>query len=134
MEALLSIDATLNLTWALVSLMVLLCWRAEWTHTPKHALLAIACILVLLFPVISTADDVAAQAAMYDLAASPLSLTSGKEIKQVIVPAVLAALHGAGLHLWPQDAAGASLEPAFGGASLSLLLSSFSEIHSPPLS
>lgn len=127
-----SIDAMLNLSWVLLSVAVLLfSWRRQrvWQH--KNALLAILFILVLLFPVISTADDMAEQALMSELAPSPLSAKSAKEIKQSITSAVLTA-----------QAILSSLQPPLEWRSEQVqskpvsgfapLLGSASGIHSPP--
>lgn len=128
----LAIDAALNLTWAVLSLTVLLCWQAEWTREPRRAMVAILCILVLLFPAISLADDSAELTAAYDPAASSLSFKSGKELKQVIVPALLCLQSGNGLVPPWQLAAREGVASESTGESTSLLLTSSSGIHSPP--
>lgn len=128
----LSIEAALNLTWAVFSLAVLLCWRAEWTRETRRALVAILCILVLLFPAISVADDSAELTVAYDPAASSLSFKSGKEIKQAVVPALLGLQSGSGLVPPWQLAARESLATDSTAASTSLLLTTSSGIHSPP--
>jgi hypothetical protein len=127
-----SVDAALNLGWVLVSVgILLLSWRTGRAREHKQALLAVLFILVLLFPVISTADDSAEQALMYELAASPLSVKSTKEIKQVIVPA--AQLSPAVALAAPSlvRPVGERLE-ADCFSSFTLRLSSASGIHSPP--
>lgn len=126
------IDAGLNLTWAVLSLGVLLCWRVEWTQESKRAMVAILCVLVLLFPAISVADDVAEQATAYDLSLSPLTLKSGGECKQLIAPALLAYQAAHHLTHTLQEAVGDSLasQPACHGTSL--LLGSSPGIHAPP--
>lgn len=132
MGTFLSIDATLNLTWAVVSLAVLLCWQAEWTRESKRALVAIGCVLVLLFPAISTADDIAEQALMYDVSSAPQSLKSGGEFKPLVLPALLTFHAGHGPALPWTEAFGEDPQAVSAGRCTSLLLASSSGIHSPP--
>ncbi len=129
----LSIDAGLNLIWAVLSLGVLLCWNAEWNSGGRRALVAILCVLVLLFPAISAADDVSEQALTYDAASSSLSGSNGKEIKQLVAPVPAAALPARGLILRLYEASGDGLQSSPASSHLSsLLLASSSGIHSPP--
>jgi hypothetical protein len=130
----LPIDAGLNLIWAVVSLGVLLCWRADWNQESRRALVAILCVLVLLFPTISVADDVAEIALMYDGAPSSPTLKSGKEIKQVIVPAAQTWQTAPGPLAGLVDAIGDGLPSDSTRGDISLLLTSSSGIHSPPQS
>lgn len=130
----LSVDAGLSLIWAVLSLGVLLCWRAEWVQGSRRTLVALLCVPVLLFPVISSADDIAEVAQMYDLSASPLSVNSGKEIKQVVVPAPQASqpVSGAVAGLFFAIVDAVQSQSALGDSCL--LLTSSSGIHSPPQS
>jgi hypothetical protein len=127
-----SIDAGLNLTWAMLSLGVLLCWRAEWIQGSRRTLVAILCVVVLLFPVISAADDLTEVAQMYDLSVSPLSVRSGNEIKQVVAPAPQASqpVHGAVAGLFYAIVDAVQSQSVLG--DFCLLLTSSSGIHSPP--
>ncbi len=128
-----SVDLLLNVAWLSLAITTLLAWRL--TAAPreqKQALIAILFILVLVFPVISTADDVTEQALMYDLSASPLTIQSGKEIKLVIPPELQATV---GLNLRAEPLADSISEiPVWNARSSSedLLLCSASGIHSPP--
>ena len=126
-----SIEATLNLMWGLVSLAVLLCWQAEWTRESKRALVAILCILVLLFPVISAADDLVRQAAMYDPSSSPLTVNGDSDGKASIAPAMLSQEpgHGLGRPLLVVIGEEVRCESLSGRTGL---LVSASGIHSPP--
>ncbi len=127
-----SIDAGLNLIWVVLSLGVLLCWNAEWNRESRRALVAVLCVLVLLFPAISVADDVAELALLCDGAPSPLTVKNGKEIKQIVVPAPQAAEAAppplARSYEWIGDGP-VSLHAT---CHTSLLLTSSSGIHSPP--
>lgn len=127
------IDAGLNLTWAVVSLTVLLCWRAEWTRQHRQAVVAILSILVLLFPAISAADDLAEHTMIYDLSPSSLTLKNANEFNQVVTPALLTCQPGHGLAPSLQEAIGDSLgSESPGSRILIVLLGSASGIHSPP--
>ncbi len=127
-----SIDVGLNLFWAVLSLVVLLCWDAEWTQQSRRALVAILCVLVLLFPAISVADDITELSLTYDTAPSLLSVKSGKEIKHIAVPAPPAVEAAHGPVAQSLEALGDVLGSATATGSLSLLLASASGIHSPP--
>ena len=126
-----SIDAVLNLGWALLSLAtLLLSWRSRRTREHKRALVAILFLVVLLFPVISTADELAEQAMVYD--PSPITLKSAHGFKQVMAPALPATHAGHGLAHPLQDAVGEALESESARSGIFSLLSSASGIHSPP--
>lgn len=128
-----SVEGMLNLSWGLVSLgTLLLSWRCRGTREHKRALAAILFLLVLLFPVVSTADDLAQQAMMYDPSPSPLTLLSANEFKQILAPALPACQAGLGLTHPLPEAVGESLEPESISRGPFLLLSSASGIHSPP--
>jgi hypothetical protein len=78
-------DAVLNTGWLLLGLAA---FRATWHygHQGDHrrrALLALLCAAVLLFPVISITDDLAEQSQVYDTSSAPLSVKTGKELKQI---------------------------------------------------
>lgn len=115
-----SADACLNAAWLLAAGAALLGWRRS-QHTPRpiRALLALALVLVVLFPIISSADDVVEQTLACDVAPWVLSAAP---------PAILGSLPGPAL-------------PQFTGyrvhatpvESRSLVLSSATGIHSPPL-
>lgn len=127
-----SADVVLNLTWIVVTLAVLLCWRSEWTQEHWRAVVAVLCALVLLFPAISTADDIAEVAMTYDASPSSLPLKSAIEYKQVIAPALLTCRLGHGPAQPLQPAFGDSLDSESTGGCGFLALSSSSGIHSPP--
>ncbi len=62
-----SVDVTLNVAWLALSLTALLAWVCSArTREQRRAVIALLFILVLLFPVISTADDMAQAALAYD--------------------------------------------------------------------
>ena len=66
-----SVDVVMNVAWVSLSLTTLLAWRASGRPCQhRRAILAVVFVLVLLFPVISTADDIAEQALTCDLALS----------------------------------------------------------------
>lgn len=127
-----SIDAGLNLMWVVLSLGVLLCWNAEWNRESRRALVAILCVLVLLFPAISAADDVAELALMCDGTPSPLSFKNGKEIKHIVVPAPQAAQAAPGPFARFCELIGNGPVTPHATRHTSLLLTSSSGIHSPP--
>lgn len=128
----LSIDAGLNLIWAVLSLGVLVCWDAEWKPESRRALVALVCVLVLLFPAISLADDVAELSLLYDTAGSSFSGNSGKEIKQIAAPdlQLLAAAQAALGRLY--EAFGEAPSSPTATHSTYFLLASSTGIHSPP--
>jgi hypothetical protein len=125
-----SVDVALDLAWLLLSAATLLLWR--FSGRPRQhtrSVVAILFLLVLLFPVISTADDIMEQVLMCDVAPSPLK--SGKGIKQVIAPELAAA---PALPRPPQPLAEGTRERAQSQSPVpfTFLLSSSSGIHSPP--
>ena len=127
-----SIDAVLNLSWALVSVAtLLLSWRSCSARQHKRALVALLFILVVLFPVISTADD-AAVTLIFDPSPSTVMVESGKEVKQVLAPALVATQVGHGLNHSLTAAAGETVVPETPSSSIFLLVSSGPGIHSPP--
>lgn len=86
-----SVDAALNLIWVLVSAGTLLAWRLRGTREPRQAAaILFILVLVMLFPVISTADDPAQQGLACDVALSPLSDLSVNEVKSGLAAAVAA--------------------------------------------
>jgi len=127
-----SVDAFLNLAWLLAA-GAALCWWGMPRHAPRQtrAVLALAFVLILLFPIISSADDIAEQALACDVTPSSLTVKNSKEIRFVtpdVLPAILGTLPGPSL-------------PAFAGYRVNatpvepcaFLLSSATGIHSPPL-
>lgn len=126
-----AIDAMLNLTWVVVALAVLLGCRAAWAREHRRALVAVLCMLVLLFPVISTADDLGLQAVTYDPSASPLAPDDGAKNKHFVAPALLTPQLAYVLaRLLP---AGSGEEPCVESIpGCTARLSSASGIHSPP--
>lgn len=129
-----SVDAVLNLTWALVSVAaLLLSWRSGRAREHKQALIATLFLLVLLFPVISTADDTFEQALMYELAPSPLCLKSAKEIKQSIAPHAVVAQAVRTPAAPPVGSVAEDVHTA-STVSFTLFLNAASGIHSPPQS
>ncbi len=128
-----SADVVLNLAWLSLCLTTLLAWglgRRAREH--RQTVVAILCMLVVLFPVISTADDVAEQAMIYDLSPSSLTVKNAKEIKQFGAPVLLVARSGHGLLLHLPEAVGESVQPASAVAGILPLRSFSSGIHSPP--
>lgn len=113
-------DAWLNLAWLLLAVAALSWWaRSLRAPRPARALLALALILVVVFPVISAADDIAELALVCDGSPSALS---------AVLPAVLGTFPGPSL---PQFTGfGVSTPPV---EPRPLLLSSATGIHSPPL-
>lgn len=128
----LSIDAGLNLIWAVLSLGVLVCWNAEWKPESRRAVVALVCVLILLFPAISIADDVTELSQLYDAAFSSLSINSGNDVRHIAVLAPQpAALAQAALSRWYEafaEAFGSDIAPG----PIAQLLACSSGIHSPP--
>ena len=62
-----SVDVTLNVAWLSLSVTALLAWRCSGRpRQHRRAVVALLFILVVLFPVISTADDMAQAGLAYD--------------------------------------------------------------------
>lgn len=87
------LELLLNLVWVLVVTASLLFWRRlstvsdDCSRRPVTALVALVCILVLLFPVISATDDMhVAEFAMED---------SGRKVLRQLLPDGASAVHGA---------------------------------------
>jgi hypothetical protein len=93
------VDAMLNTGWLLLALAA---FGAAWRHGQMRdrwsAFLALLCAAVLLFPVISITDDLAEQIQIYDTSSAPLSVKTGKELKQIaMAPGAPTILHNAGI-------------------------------------
>lgn len=97
-------ELLLNLAWVLLALPAYWVWRRGTTTrspriaSPPQCLLALGCVLVLLFPVISASDDLhAMRAEMEESASSKRALrqaATGKDsagVSQVQGPAAIAA-------------------------------------------
>ncbi len=114
-----SADAFLNAAWLLVAGAARLWWRrSQHAPRPTRALLALALVLVVLFPIISSADDVVEQTLACDLSPGLLSAAP---------PAILGSLPGPALPEFTGYRVNATpVEPR------SFLASSATGIHSPP--
>jgi hypothetical protein len=78
------VDAVLNTGWLMLGLAALRAtWRCGHLGDRRRALLALLCAAVLLFPAISITDDLAEQSQTYDTSSAPLSVKTGKELKQI---------------------------------------------------
>ncbi len=135
LPALQSVDHLLNLLWVLLAAAALI-HRAQgrMAAVPPRALVALLCILVLLLPVISITDDLAEQAQVYDVGASPASFGSAKHIKASPAPhASLAAAVAFALQPWRESVLDRLHAPKTAMAALALAASS-TGIHSPPIS
>lgn len=131
-ELLQSADASLDTIWLLVAAATLLSWRACGSSRRRTcAIVALAFILVLLFPIVSTADDVAEQARVYDLVPSHLTVKNSKEVNSV-TPGVLPAIAGSVPALPVLEFTGDRLD-ARSSAARAVPLSSATGNHSPPL-
>ncbi len=128
-----SADVVLNLAWLSLCLTTVLAW-CVFSRAREHqqAVVAILCMLVLLFPVISAADDVAEQAVIYDLSPSSLTVNNSKQIKQLVGPVLPAARAGHGLAHPLREAVGESVQADSAVPGILLLPSFSSGIHSPP--